>query len=151
MKMDGTDKKQELQNMFAEADAYQKQLDSLKNEARMLEATMEETRATISALDALKENKPGASILMPIGSGCVIRAKLEDTDNVIVGVGAGISIENKLADAKKYLEERVEQINKAMEKLQKSAYAINQKLLEIEEESKELIADVRTQDRQKTK
>jgi prefoldin alpha subunit len=117
----------------------------------MLEATMEETRATIAALDALKENKPGASILMPIGSGCIIRAKLEDTENVIVGVGAGISIENKIGDAKKHLEERVEQVNKAMEKLQKSAYAINQKLLEIEEESKELIADVRTQDRQKTK
>jgi len=44
-----------------------------------------------------------------------------------------------------------ESLNKAMEKLQKSAYAINEKLLEIEEESKELIADVRTQDRQKTK
>ena len=54
------------------------------------------------------------------------------------GVGAGISIENKIGDAKKHLEERLESVNRAMEKLQKSAYAINEKLLEIEEQSKEL-------------
>jgi prefoldin alpha subunit len=151
MKMDGRDKKQELQSMFAQADAYQKQLDSLKSEARMLEATIEETRAAISALDALKENKIGTSILVPIGSGCVLRAKLEDVENVIVGVGAGISVEKKILDAKKYLEEQLQSVNGAMERLQKSAYEINQRLLEIEEASKELVADVRAAERQKTK
>jgi len=143
--MEVKDKRQELQRILMELETYRRQMDSLRNEIQLLDSTMAELRSSLTALDALKENKAGTEILVSIGSGSFIRAELKDVERVIVGVGAGISIEKNVDEGRKILEARSEEITKTMEKLQKSVVEINDRLVKLNDEYQRLMREIQAE------
>ncbi|MEA3255220.1 MAG: prefoldin subunit alpha [Candidatus Altiarchaeota archaeon] len=140
--MESIDKRQELQRVLVELETYKKQMESLRNEIQLLGSTMEELGSSLTALDALKENKAGTEILVSIGSGSFIRAELKDTGKVIVGAGAGVSIEKDVDEAKEILKKRGEEITKTMEKLQTGAVELNNRLVNLNEEYDRLAREI---------
>jgi len=143
--MEVKDKRQELQRILMELETYRRQMDSLRNEIQLLDSTMAELRSSLTALDALKENKAGTEILVSIGSGSFIRAELKDVERVIVGVGAGISIEKNVDEGRKILEARSEEITKTMEKLQKSVVELNDRLVKLNDEYQRLMREIQAE------
>ena len=69
----------------------------------------------------------GQDMLVPIGQGSFIHARLASKEKVVVGVGAGVSIEKSAKDAKDALSQRKAQLLEASAKL-------NQTLSRIEAE-----------------
>lgn len=138
----GKDKRQRVQSILMEVEGYRRQMESVRSEMRFLDATMEEIRSTLAALEALKENREGTEILVSIGSGSYIRAQLRDTGKVIVGVGAGLSLEKDVAEAKKIIEERSREIDKAMERFQGSASEMNERMMALDEEYQKLMTEL---------
>lgn len=124
--------KQELQAIMVEVEGHKRQMDAIRSEMQMLESTKEELQSTIAALSALRENKPGTGILVSVGSGSFLKAQLKDTENAIIGVGGGLSIEKKADEAKKLLEERSSDVSKLMEKLENNAEALGKRLMELD-------------------
>ncbi len=53
-------------------------------------------------------------MLVPIGGSSYIKVKLADTSKVIIGVGAGVSVEKTLSEAKSTLKERLDELEKTM-------------------------------------
>lgn len=142
IKMESIDKRQELQRVLMELEAYKRQMESLREEIQLLDSTMAELGSSLAALDALKENKAGTEILVSIGSGSFIRAELKDTGKVIVGAGAGVSIEKGVEEAKEILKKRGDEITGAMEKLQKGAVELNNRLVNLNEEYERLAREI---------
>jgi len=103
---------------------------------------MAETEAAIRALDSLKEAKKGDEILVPIGSGSFIKGQIKDKENVIIGIGAGISVEKKVSEAKKILKEREKDVKDTLEKLRSGATEANKKLMELNSKSEEIIREI---------
>jgi prefoldin alpha subunit len=68
-------------------------------------------------LDGLEKEKKGAQLFIPIGGGSYIKAKLDATDNIVLGIGADVAIERKLKETKVELEARIVELEKTREAL----------------------------------
>ncbi|MBU4202250.1 MAG: prefoldin subunit alpha [Candidatus Altiarchaeales archaeon] len=134
--------REELQRMYFEAENYKRQLEGISAQIQVLEAAMAETEAAINALDSLREAKKGDEILVPIGSGSFIKGEIKDKESVIIGIGAGISVEKKVGDAKKILDKRQKDMQGAMEKMRNGATQANKKLMELNSKSEAIIREI---------
>jgi len=136
------DKQRELQRILIEADNYKKQIDSLSAQIQIVENKRMEIDSTIETMDSLKENRIGTEILVPIGSNSFVRTELKDNKKVIVGIGAGISVEKTIDEAKEILKLRSKELENTMNKLQSAVAEIKNKLLELDSISKKLIREL---------
>ena len=137
-----TDKQQELKRILVEMENYRRRLEAISGQSKLVEGSIQELNSTINALNSLKESNPGTEILVPLGSDSFIRAELKDTERVITGIGGGVSVENRIEDAKKFLEKRREKMNRDMEKLQKTATETNRRLVELNSRYETLIREI---------
>lgn len=111
------------QQLEQEASKYQQQIDLLNgyyNDLTSAEQTLKELKLCAS----------DHSVLVPIGGGCFIYAKVPTTDSVIVSVGARIHVEKTTQDAidsvikkKEVIQNQITQIkasyNEVIDRLQK--------------------------------
>jgi len=138
--MEAKDGREELQALMMEAEQYKRQMESINRQMQILETTMEELHGSLNALLALEENKAGTEILVSIGSGSFIRAKLLETEKVIVGVGSALSLEKSVPEARKFFEDRVSQAGAAQEKMRKAALETTEAIQALDDEYRHLIS-----------
>ncbi|MCJ7712854.1 prefoldin subunit alpha, partial [Candidatus Bathyarchaeota archaeon] len=62
----------------------------------------------------IKDEKDNAELLVPIGGSSYINVKLTNVDKVVVGMGAGVSVEKNLPEAKKIVKDRLSELQKTM-------------------------------------
>jgi len=101
-------------------------------ELRILEGTAEAIQARLNlvgaaltelnlarmTLEGVEKEAPDAPLFVPIGGGSYVKAKLESTDRVIVGMGAGVSIEKTVTEAKTTVQNRIGEFEKTRVSLQ---------------------------------
>ncbi|MCD6470083.1 prefoldin subunit alpha [Candidatus Bathyarchaeota archaeon] len=108
----------------------------LENTAEYLRARMNLVNAAITELNLASmslegiERKDSNQIFVPIGGGSYVKARLEDTDKVIYGIGAGIAVEKSIKEAKEGVENRLAELNKAKAALERQ---LNQVLIRMQE------------------
>jgi len=105
-------------------------MEELGRQAELLSRLITENEAASTALD----NLPSEQTFFPIGAGVLVKARLSDTNNVVVEAGARILAERSVWDAKKLLADRRTQLEEALEKINAEAGEIAGKMREIEEE-----------------
>jgi len=105
----------------------ERRLQNLAVELRLLEGMVGEIRARMGTIDAFLreltlakttlENvgslEVGDEILIPIGGGSFLKAKLADKDKVVIGIGAGVTVEKPLKEAVSLVDSRVAELGKA--------------------------------------
>ena len=105
---------EELRRLSVEMRYLEQTAETLQQRISMVnEAIMELTYASM-ALDGIEKEKENAELLVPIGGNSYVKAKLADTNKVIVGIGAGVSVEKTLQEAKTTLKERLDELEKTM-------------------------------------
>ena len=119
----------ELRSLIAQSEYLRNQVDAVND-------TIRDLAEAIEVLEYVKEKGAGKVVLVPIGAGNFIKAKIESTESVIMGVGGRLSIEVSIDEAKKSLEERI----KVLEELRLD---LLRKLEEINRRINELIPKVR--------
>lgn len=92
--------------------------ETFQQRINMMNAALADLTYANMTLDGIKEEKDGADLLVPIGSSSYIKVKLANVDKVIVGMGAGVSIEKTLPEAKIIVNERLTEIQKTMNSAQ---------------------------------
>ena len=92
----------------------------LEGTARVLSSRLDivtgalaETQTAKSTLEGTKTSGKDAQLLIPIGSGSFVKAKLEDSDHIIIGVGAGVCLEKTFDESIKDLNIRASELDKA--------------------------------------
>jgi prefoldin alpha subunit len=85
----------------------------------MTNAALSEMKISSMTLEGLEQEKKGAELFVPIGGGSYVKAKLANTDTIVVGVGADVAVEKSLKDAKADLETRIAEVEKTREVLDK--------------------------------
>ncbi len=118
--------------MAAQRPKGEEELRKLSVEMRYLEQTAETLQQRISmvntaiadltyanmTLDGIEKEKENAELLVPIGGNSYVKAKITDTNKVIVGMGSGVSVEKTLLEAKTALKERLDDLEKTMNSAQ---------------------------------
>jgi prefoldin alpha subunit len=88
--------------------------DTLQQRIGMVNAAITDLTYANMTLDGIATEKENAELLVPIGGNTYVKAKIADTNKIIVGVGAGVSVEKTLVDAKVTLKERLDELEKTM-------------------------------------
>ena len=88
--------------------------DTLQQRIGMVNAAITDLTYANMTLDGIATEKENAELLVPIGGNTYVKAKIADTNKIIVGMGAGVSVEKTLPDAKVTLKERLDELEKTM-------------------------------------
>ncbi|HLD75615.1 MAG TPA: prefoldin subunit alpha [Candidatus Norongarragalinales archaeon] len=117
----------EIQRKAMEADYLRVQTDQLQRQLAQLQQTFTELRATQSTLDHVSSLKKGA--LFSVGSGVSAKSVVENTDELLVDLGARTLVQKKPYEIKKLLQGRIDVIEKSMNELS-DAYAAGQERMD---------------------
>ena len=117
---------EELRQLTVEMRLLEQAADTLQQRLSMLNAAITDLSYANMTLDGVEKEKEDSELLVPIGGGSYVKMKLASPDKVIVSLGAEVSVEKPLADAKTILKERIDE-------LQKSAVAAQQQLSQVAE------------------
>lgn len=107
---------EELRQAMQTLETYNKQLENVSRQARILQNSRDETVRAHRTLEALNEAQPGEEILVPIGSSCLVNVQVSDKKEVVVGVGSKISVTKDFPTAIEYLDSNVKELNEAIQK-----------------------------------
>ena len=139
------------------ANKNEEQLRRLNVEIRFLEQTAEEVQSRINivnamitdlnyasmTLEGIEKEKENSELFVPIGANSHIKAKLENPDRIIVGMGAGVSIEKTLPEAKEIMKNRLENLEKTRTSLQQQLAQVADRINEDREKFENLVAELR--------
>jgi len=92
--------------------------EALQARLNLVSAALTELTYARMTLEGVEKEQPDASLFVPIGGGSYVKAKLESADKVIVGMGAGVSIEKTMMEAKATVQNRVGELEKTRGSLQ---------------------------------
>jgi prefoldin alpha subunit len=103
----------------------------LQARLNMLNAFSNELRVASATFEGLKGETGGITVLLPVGMGSYVRAVIEDPKKILVGVGAGVSIEKDADQAMGDLKEQQDQLESARRTVQQQLTQIIQRISEL--------------------
>jgi prefoldin alpha subunit len=105
---------EELRRLSVEMRYLEQTAETLQQRISMVNAAITDLTYANVTLDGIEKEKENAELLVPIGGNSYVKARLADTSTVIVGMGAGVSVEKPLAEARVTLKERLDELEKTM-------------------------------------
>lgn len=119
-----------FRRVAAELQILEGTADSIQQRLSFLNAAWRELTYTRLTLEGVEKEQSDASVLVPIGGGSFIRAKLEASDKIVVGMGAGVSIEKTIVEAKEIVKNRICQLEKSRGEMQQQLVQVVNKIQE---------------------
>ena len=109
---------EELRRLSLEMRYLEQTAETLQQRIGMVNAAITDLAYANMTLDGIEKEKESAELLVPIGGSAYVKVKLADSNKVIVGMGAGVSVEKTLQEAKTILKERLDELEKTMNSAQ---------------------------------
>jgi prefoldin alpha subunit len=109
---------EELRKLTVELRLLEQTADAVQSRINMINAVMTDLAYANMALEGLEKEEENAELLVPIGGNSYIKARLENKDKLIVGIGAGVSVEKMLPETKEVMNKRLEELEKTRASLQ---------------------------------
>lgn len=101
------EKKQETPKAEEELRSLIAQIEALRTEITVINQTIAELQSTQATLATLKDLGKGKALLIPVGSIVQVEAKVEDVEEVVIGIGGNLSVELPYQEAIEYLKKQV--------------------------------------------
>jgi prefoldin alpha subunit len=112
-----------LKEYGQQAEIFVGQLDMLEN-GRM------EALAAIEALEAMRESEDGV-VLLQIGGGASVRAKVLEPDKILLSIGAEVVVERSNKDAVEYIKERIIEMEASQKRVAETLNHLQSQMNEI--------------------
>jgi prefoldin alpha subunit len=134
---------EELRKLSVEMRFLEQTAETLQQRINMMNAAIADLTYANLTLEGIEQEKENAELLVPIGGNSYARVKLETPDKVIVGMGAGVSIEKTLPEAKAIVKERLEELEKTMRSAQQQFGQVAERINAGRSRVESLLATVR--------
>jgi prefoldin alpha subunit len=134
---------EELRQLSVELRFYEQTAEALQSRINMVNAVITDLTYASMTLDVLEKEKENSELLVPIGGSSYIRAKFENPDKLIVGMGAGVSVEKTLPESKEIIKKRQEELDKTRTSLQQQFVQVVDGIRERREKIESLVAKMR--------
>jgi prefoldin alpha subunit len=125
--------KDDVQKKIVQFQILEANLKVLQEREELINERLAEIENTKAAIEELKKTKPGKT-LIPIGSGNFISGKIDDTEELIIGVGSGVAIKKKREDAAEILDSKFKEFEKGLNELRNQGTTIAFQLAKLQEE-----------------
>lgn len=102
----------DVEHLSMQYEQIQQHLQSLERHLAQLEQSVQETRSALETLKGL-EGEDATETLVPIGGGVRLPARVDPSQEVMVGLGSGYHAKRSIADARQDLQARLERTEAA--------------------------------------
>jgi len=119
---------EELNRLSVEMRFLEQTAETLQSRIGMINAAVTDLTYANMTLEGMEKEKDNAELLVPIGGSSYIKVKLANSDKVIVGMGAGVSVEKTLPEAKAIVKERLDELEKTMNSAQQQFAQVAQRI-----------------------
>lgn len=92
--------------------------DALQNRINLVSAAITELAFASATIEGLEKEKKDTPLLVPVGGGSFIKAEVATTETMVVGIGAGVSVETSRDEAKQTVEKRMVELETSRNNLQ---------------------------------
>lgn len=123
---------EEVRRLLMVYQQYQAEAEAIVRQLGLFQLSVEGCEKALKAVESMETAEEGQEMLVPIGQDSFVHAKLTSKDKVILGVGAGVSIEKSNAEAKESLSKRKAQLSEASAKLNQTLSKIEQEMGKIQ-------------------
>lgn len=106
----------EIEQLYAETQMMEEMAVRLNADMRRAAAAVEEAAAAVSAIKSLRDGQE-SEVLLQLGMGAMLRARLPSVESIPVDVGAGVVIEKSPDAAINYLEIRIKELKVSLEEM----------------------------------
>ncbi len=134
---------EELRKLSVEMRFLEQTAETLQQRISMMNAVMTDLTYANMTLEGIEQEKENAELLVPIGGSSYIKVKLANPDKVVVGMGAGVSVEKTLPEAKEIVKERLGELEKTMRSAQQQFTQVAQRINAGRNRLESLLATVR--------
>jgi prefoldin alpha subunit len=134
---------EELRKLSVEMRFLEQTAQTLQQRISMVNAAMTDLSYANMTLEGMEKEKENAELLVPIGGGSYMKMKLASPDKVVVGMGAGVSIEKTLPEAKAIVKERLDELEKTLRSAQQQFAQVAQRINAGRSRVESLLATVR--------
>jgi len=128
--------------------------EAIESRLNLVGAALTELNLARMTLEGVEKETPDTPLFVPIGGGSYVKTKLENTDKVVVGMGAGVSIEKTITEAKATVQNRISDLEKTRVSLQQQLVQVVGRIQEDRNKLDDLTAKLsraeKTTDVQKT-
>jgi prefoldin alpha subunit len=132
-----------FRKMISELEFLQGTARILQTRIGMIESAIQELYTTDSTLEGLKYEKKGSAILMPIGGGSYVKAKISDSKKVIFGIGANIATEKTVEEAQESIGERTIELQKGRTSIQQQLNEVITKINDLQNQIRSMAQPAR--------
>jgi len=126
---------EEIRRMLVELRLLEGSARTLESRLAVVDTALSEILIANSTLEGIKNKLKGTEALVPVGAGSFIRVELADSEKIVMGVGAGVSLEKSVSDSIESLKNRQGDFEKLRMSLQQQ---LSQIALRIEDERRTL-------------
>lgn len=109
---------EEFRKLTVELRLLEQTGEALQSRINMVNAVITDLTYANKTLEGLEKEK-NSELFVPIGGSSYVTAKLKDRDKVIVGMGAGVSVEKTWQEAKEIVQKRLEDLEKTRASLKR--------------------------------
>lgn len=134
---------EEFRRLSVELRLLEQTAEALQSRINMVNTAAADLAYAQMTLEGLEKEGEKSELLVPIGGTSYIRAKLDNPDKIIVGMGAGVSVEKSRQDAKEIIKKRLEDLDKARSSVQQQFAQVAEKINQDREKIESLLAAAR--------
>jgi prefoldin alpha subunit len=120
----------EIQSLQLYLNEYRQQAEIFSQQLNLLENGRMEALAAIESLKGLAES-PDSTVLLQIGGGASVRARVPDPERVLLNIGAEVIVERSNAMAQDYLRDRITEMEASEKKVTETLERIHGQMTEI--------------------
>ena len=140
--------RQRLQQMVNEINMYQGQLDVLQQQIESVWASIAELASAEDTLNAIG-GKENTETLVPIGAGSFLITELKNTDQVIMGLGAGAAAKKDINEAKESISSQKKELEELVNKMTGDVQKITDYIMKKSPEAEALLQKVESEEAQR--
>jgi prefoldin alpha subunit len=134
---------EELRRLTVELRFYEQTADALQSRLNMVSAVITDLTVAGVTLNTLETEKESSELLVPVGGNSYIKARLDNPNSLIVGMGAGVSVEKTFAESKEILKKRQEELEKTRTSMQQQFVQVVDKTKELRDSIESLVEKLR--------
>ncbi|MHA1637496.1 MAG: prefoldin subunit alpha [Candidatus Thorarchaeota archaeon] len=137
-----------MQKLYVEQQMLESNIGMLKQHIELIQASLTSYRAGHSVLDALAEKAVDEMMLMNVGGGIYVEAKLVDPQKVIRSIGSDVRIDQTTGEAKSQIGETVSSLETRLEQSQQEYGNMANRISQITQQLQQLTAMIQGQPQQ---
>lgn len=134
---------EEFRKLSIEMRLLEQSAEMLQQRINMLTAAITDLSYALITLESVEKEKENSELLVPIGGNSYLKAKLAAPDKAVMGIGAGISVEKTLQDAKAMVTARLEELEKSLNAVQQQFTQIIERINVDRNRAESLVAKLR--------